>query len=343
MNTLSTVKRKEPEMTESLTANPVTPYTEASATVPVQSGDRNDNYSESFDDHPVNVGEGSESFSSDEETYENGPDDDDSNAQEDQELSLEELLYSTNSFHAIVRPVSATMILAALAAVYINDEQTTEMGAEQLASAYNVWDIDNSGEGSTGKNLISSIGNALVMVTFIGTMTFGIVFLYKYRCMKFLIGYMVFSSASLLGLLGDYLGSVAIEIYRIPVDKISYSLFMYNFAIVGVTAIFYQKGIPQSVTQMYLGECIFTFILFAVLVAIKKCIFTNSRTFAYDLNCNISTVFTSVILAWHLAHFDDWTAWSLLGEFRRTFVDLLISDTISRTCPYSSYSDACFL
>lgn len=93
--------------------------------------------------------------------------------------------------------------------------------------------------------------------------------------MKVLIGYMIFSSASLLGLLGDYMLSIAIQIYQIPIDVVSYSIIMYNFAIVGVTAIFYQKGIPNSITQGYL-------------------------------------VCTSVILAWHLSHFDDWTAWTLL-------------------------------
>lgn len=96
-----------------------------------------------------------------------------------------------------------------------------------------------------------------------------------FRCMKFLVGYMVFSSASLLGLLGDYMTSIAIQIYQIPIDIISYTIIMFNFAIVGVISIFYQKGIPTYITQYYL-------------------------------------VATSVILAWHLSHFDDWTAWTLL-------------------------------
>lgn len=236
------------EQEDQLEMEQLNPQIEASHPPPSEpnTNTRNNTHTESFDDHP------SESFSSDDSV------DEEDNAEEngggdDQELSLSELKYSADSFHAIARPVSTTMLLAALSAVYINNEQTIEMGAEQFASAYNVWEVDSE-EGSNGQNLAASIGNAFVMVTAIATMTFGIVFLYKYRCMKFLIGYMVFSSASLLGLLGDYMGSIAIEIYRIPIDKISYSLFMYNFAIVGVTAIFYQKGIPQSVTQIYLGE-----------------------------------------------------------------------------------------
>ena len=86
---------------------------------------------------------------------------------------------------------------------------------------------------------------------------------------------MVMSSASLLGVLGDYMTTIAIDIYQIPIDAITYYILLYNFAIVGVIAIFYQKGIPSTITQMYL-------------------------------------VMTSVILAWHLSHFDAWTAWTLL-------------------------------
>jgi len=265
--------RTQPEeeaekMSESLTANPVTPYTEISSSAASAPARRNTS-NESFDDHPE--ADRSESYSTD------GSQDVDDDEEEDSELSLEELLYSVSSFYAIARPVSITMILAALAAVFINDDWTKAAGEQQFAEAYNTWAIDNSGDSSAWKNLAASIGNTLVMVTFIATMTFGIVLLYKYRCMKFLIGYMVLSSAMLLGILGDYMGNIAIEIYRIPIDVISYYVFMYNFAIVGITAIFYQKGIPSTITQMYL-------------------------------------VITSVILAWHLSHFDDWTAWTMLGE-----------------------------
>ncbi len=71
------------------------------------------------------------------------------------------------------------------------------------------------------------------------------------------------------------MASIAIQIYKIPIDVITYTILLYNFAIVGVIAIFYQNGIPNYITQIYL-------------------------------------VCTSVILAWHLSHFDDWTAWTLL-------------------------------
>lgn len=58
-------------------------------------------------------------------------------------------------------------------------------------------------------------------------------------------------------------------------DWFSFVFSLYNFAVVGVTAIFYQKGIPPFVTQCYL-------------------------------------IASSVIIAWQLSHFDTISTWTLL-------------------------------
>ena len=189
------------------------------------------------------------------------------------DLSLEELLYSSASFHAISMPVSLTMILTALCVVFINTEETIKEGEQALSSAYKAFDNENSD--SNAETLGISLINALIIVCGIGALTFGIVLLYKYRCLKCLIGYMIFSSTSLLGFLGGTMFQVAIDKYNLAVDKFSFYFFLVNFAIVGVTSIFWQQGIPIRITQMYL-------------------------------------VATSVILAWQLSHFDPWTSWTLL-------------------------------
>lgn len=197
-------------------------------------------------------------------------------ASEGMDVSLSEVLGCASSYHAMVTPVSLTMVLAALAVVFINTEETIARGEQEL-HVYQVWKSDSTQRAnqSTGKNLAMSLGNTLVMVTFIATMTFGIVLLYKYRCMKCLVGYMIFSSATLLGVLGGTVLDTAINIYRIPVDNFTFFFCLYNFAIVGVISVFFGLGIPTKVTQGYL-------------------------------------VCTSVILAWQLSHFDAWTAWTLL-------------------------------
>lgn len=204
------------------------------------------------------------------------PDVDDENDTE-YEMSLTELMYGASSYHAIAKPVALTMILAASAAVFINTEESLMMGEQQLAEAYQVWAVedDSGAETSTGMTLARSFGNAAVMVSVLCVMTFGIVILYKYRFMKCLIGYMIFSSATLLGLMGSVMLDIAIDKFSIPIDVITYFFGLWNFAVVGTVAIFWQLGVPSFVTQGYL-------------------------------------VATSVILAWHLSHFDSWTAWTLL-------------------------------
>ena len=165
------------------------------------------------------------------------------------------------------------MTLAALSVVYINTEDTIEQGEQELAAAYQYFNTqDAHGE---AEKLTLSLANSLIMVSVICAMTFGIVILYKFRCMKFLIGYMMMSSATLLGVLGGDLWYTAIQIYRLPVDKFTFWAAIYNFCFVGVLSIFWARGVPTYITQGYL-------------------------------------VATSVILAWQLAHFDAWTTWCLL-------------------------------
>mmetsp|Transcript_36400 Transcript_36400/g.79242 ORF Transcript_36400/g.79242 Transcript_36400/m.79242 type:complete len:680 (+) Transcript_36400:57-2096(+) len=194
--------------------------------------------------------------------------------EQDSGMSLTELLYGTSSYHAVAKPVGLTMILAALATVYINDDATLAAGEEQLAQAYTVFSV--GGEDQTAaQNASLSLLNALIICSAIGLMTFGIVLLYKYRCMKCLIGYMIFSSTMLLGFLGGVVFDTAVEVYRLTIDQFSFYFTIWNFAVVGTISIFYQRGIPTKVTQGYL-------------------------------------IATSVILAWQLAHFNEWTAWALL-------------------------------
>jgi len=193
---------------------------------------------------------------------------------EDIALSLNELMYSAHSFHVISLPVSITMVLAALAVTYINTPQTIQQGAALMSQAYHVWSVDTDND-STSKQIFKDFANGLVIVTVIGTMTFGIVLLYKYRCMKVLIGYMMFSSMTLLGILGGELFNVAIEKYRIPIDWFTFVFILVNFAVVGVTAIFYAVGIPTYITQGYL-------------------------------------IASSVIISWQLSHFDTISTWTLL-------------------------------
>eukprot|EP00977_Amphora_coffeiformis_P029157 scaffold39101_cov153-Amphora_coffeaeformis.AAC.1 len=179
----------------------------------------------------------------DEEGYDDD-DDEDEESQEEFGMSIQELLYSSSSYYAIAKPVTITMILAALAVVVVNTQQTIEAGEEAMSQAYQVWQVD-SASSSNGENLARSLGNAAIMI------------------------------GTLLGILGGNMVQTFLMIYDIPLDKVTFALVMFNFAIVGVLAIFWGEGVPKYITQGYL-------------------------------------VCTSVILAWHLSYFDVWTTWALL-------------------------------
>lgn len=205
---------------------------------------------------------------------EDDDDDEEEYRNADATLSLDEVLYSASSYHAICKPVALTMILSALCVTHIWTDQSRSLGAQEMAS-YEAFKMEDTSTSSVWENGVRALLNALIIVTFIGTMTFGIVLLYKYRCMKCLVGYMVFASATLLGMLGGTMFDTAIERYRIPIDKISFYFLVFNFCIVGTTSIFFGRGIPTYITQGYL-------------------------------------IATSVILAWQLSSFNPYMAWSLL-------------------------------
>lgn len=188
------------------------------------------------------------------------------------DLDIEDVLYSANSFWAVLKPVSLTMFLAALVCVNV------DFGSDdQGVSVYTIDDGDADGTGgdSNSVKLGKSVINALTIVGVICAATFLVVLLYKFRCMKCLFGYMAFSCTMLLGLMGGLLWLTAMVKWDLPCDYLTYVVVLYNFAFVGVVAIFYQKGIPTWVTQGYL-------------------------------------VMISVIMAWQLSRFEEWTGWSLL-------------------------------
>lgn len=151
-------------------------------------------------------------------------DKDEGEKEEGRSISLQELIYATSSFHAIIRPVSITMILTALSVYYINTPATKAAGEKALDQTYQVFTISENQSAVT--NLGYGLINSLIIVCAIGAMTFLLVILYKYRCMKVLIGYMVIASTVLLGFLGGQMFNVAIIKYDLHIDQLSYYITM---------------------------------------------------------------------------------------------------------------------
>ncbi|KAL4164794.1 hypothetical protein KRP22_003535 [Phytophthora ramorum] len=183
----------------------------------------------------------------------------------------EELLHSIGSFSAVVWPVALTMLLASFVSLNVVDPAS----AKALAEAYLVYGPDTDKGASTGTKMTDALVNALAIVSFFLVATFVIVCCYKFNFNRMLIGYMMFSSAMLLGMLGGNMLVIVIAKIQIPVDVFTMLFAMYNFSVVGVLSIFYQKGTPMWLTQAYL-------------------------------------VATSVIMAWQLGQFPEWSTWALV-------------------------------
>ncbi|KAF0757094.1 hypothetical protein AaE_004379 [Aphanomyces astaci] len=159
-------------------------------------------------------------------------------------LSLATVVTQLNSFLAVLWPVLVTMILASMVAVSMRDAD-----AERAMSRYLYYKgIDESIESSSTK-VVEALTNALVIIFFIAIITFAVVLLYKFNCMGVrtpvllgLQGYLMASSATLLGLVGSVLvEKIVCGHWHWHVDAISMTFVMYNFAIVGTLSIFYQK------------------------------------------------------------------------------------------------------
>lgn len=192
-------------------------------------------------------------------------------------VSESELLYSIESYGAIVLPVSITMILAAVAVVFLNTPESLQAGAEAYARTYQVFDVNTDSQ-TNAQTLGVSIANTFIIVSAICLMTFVVVLLYKYRCLFFLYGYLLAATAALLGYFTSAMFKMFIQIYGWwgrGMDKLTFAFILYNYVAVGILAIFYGRGIPKWIAQGYL-------------------------------------IASSVAVAWQLSYFDEWTAWTLL-------------------------------
>ena len=229
---------------------------------------------------------GGETNSNHERNYDNDSDSDSDSDSDDESsvtnecnvfVSESEILYSIESFNAVVTPVTITMVVSALVVAFINTEETIAAG-EEIFAWYHVLDVegDDSSDQSAAQKLGHSLVNTLVIVSVLCAMTFVVVLCYKYKCMKIFYAYLVLVVAALLGYYTTLILLVAISIYPwISVDKLTLAFLMYNYAAVGTIAIFLPRGFPRWIPQGYL-------------------------------------IAGSVCLAWELSFFNAWMTWTLL-------------------------------
>ncbi|KAG6520771.1 hypothetical protein ZIOFF_017831 [Zingiber officinale] len=147
----------------------------------------------------------------------------------------------------IVAPVSACMLLVVLLVTSLH------AGGDGGSAVTSIATIAYSEEASDSfwDKLEGALLNSLVFVVVITVLTFLLVLLFYFRCMRFLKSYMAFSSFVVLGLLGGQIFLFLIARFYVPIDVVTFSLLLLNFSVVGVMAVFLSK-VPILVNQGYL-------------------------------------------------------------------------------------------
>jgi presenilin 1 len=169
---------------------------------------------------------------------------------QEQGEGYDDLMHGINSFWAIVFPVCVTMIVASL--VVVNYRSSSIEASMSTYLVYGDSGSDSSGS-SSGSGIGESLVNAIVIIGAIAVLTFGMALLYKYNCMKFLSGYIMFASTAILSFVGGQLvDAIVNDQFGWAVDWPSFLFVMINFGFVGVISIFYQKGTPKFVQNGYL-------------------------------------------------------------------------------------------
>lgn len=191
-----------------------------------------------------------------------------------QDSSASDVKYSAQFLVAILQPVCITMMLVVVITRVFDLSSdplappSSRLVQTTFALAYNEQENDSVQQKAEG-----SLLNAAYFIGMVVGVTVVLLLLYKYRCMKIIYSYLMFSVFSLLFFTGGVLLGNLILRFNITVDWLTFVFILANFGALGSFAVFFTA--PSIVKQGYL-------------------------------------VCVSVIMAWSLSKLPEWTNWTIL-------------------------------
>lgn len=151
----------------------------------------------------------------------------------------------------IITPVSICMFLVVILVSFLNSDPSSSSSFSQSITTIANLAYDESSSDSFWDKFEGALLNSLVFVVVVTVITFFLVFLFYIRCTKFLKFYMGFSAFVVLAFMGGQLALMLVDKMNLPIDAVTFLVVLFNFAIVGVLAVFISK-MAILVTQSYL-------------------------------------------------------------------------------------------
>lgn len=148
----------------------------------------------------------------------------------------------------IITPVSICMLMVViLVSILSLDDSSSSSAMPTIATiAYS-----ETGSDSSWDKFMGALLNSLVFVAVVTAVTFILVLLFYLRCTNFLKIYLGFSAFVVLAFMGGEIALFLFEKFSFPIDCVTFLVILYNFAVVGVLAVFISK-MAILVTQAYL-------------------------------------------------------------------------------------------